>query len=231
MNVLCVIPARSGSKRVKNKNTKFLGGIPLVAHTILSAQKSKLINDICLTTDSIKIKKIGLKLGLDVPFLRSKSLSSDSALSIDVVKDSIEKFEKYNNTKYDYVLLLQPTCPFRENNLIDKCINTLKKKQSIDSLITVCDVGSHHPFRMKYMNKQNLVKNIIDQGFEDMRPIQRIKKVFIRSGSIYLTRKKNIMKNNSLVGKKTYGVKVKDKYAINIDTIDDFLLAKKYLKK
>ena len=114
MKVLAVIPARSGSKRVKNKNIKSLGGKPLIAHTILSAKKSKYINDICLTTDSIKIKKIGINHGLFVPFLRSKNLSNNSALTINVVKDAIKKFEKYCNTKYDYILLLQPTCPFRK---------------------------------------------------------------------------------------------------------------------
>ena len=74
----------------------------LLLHNIIS-QKSKYINDICLTNDSIKIKKIGINHGLFVPFL-SKNLHN-SVLTINVVKDAIKIFEKYCNTKYDYILL------------------------------------------------------------------------------------------------------------------------------
>lgn len=228
MRVLCVIPARSGSKRVKNKNIRNLGRLPLVSYTLQSALAAKLVTDICLSTDSHKIKKIGVQWGLDVPFIRSKVLSTSTALTVDVVKDAIKRFEKYYNTSYDYILLLQPTCPFRSKNIIDKSISILKKNNRLDSVITVCDVGSFHPYRMKFMDKFNLLSNVIDQGFEDMRPIQQIKRAFIRSGSIYLCRKEVIYKYNSLVGKKVYGVEVKNKYSINIDTLEDFKLAKKY---
>lgn len=231
MRVLAVIPARTGSKRVKNKNIKILGGKPLITYTILTALKSKYVTDICLSTDSIKIKQIGLDNGLLIPFLRSKKLSNSTALTIDVVKDAIKKFESYHETKYDYILLLQPTCPFREDNLIDKCIKILKNNSSLDSLITVSDVNSYHPYRMKFMDENNILKNVIEQGFEDMRPIQKIKKAYIRSGSIYLCKKETINKYNSLVGKHTYGVELKNEYTINIDTPEDFQMARKFLKK
>lgn len=202
----------------------------MVSHTIISALQSKLITDICLSTDSVKLKNIGKRHGLTVPFLRSKRLSSSTALTIDVVKDAITRFEKYYKKSYEYILLLQPTCPFRKKNIIDESIKTLIKKKSFDSLLTVCDVGSHHPYRMKFMNKDNLVRNVIDQGFEDMRPIQKLQKAYIRSGSIYLCKKEVIYRYNSLVGKSTYGKEVKGKYTINIDTNEDFNLAKKYLR-
>ena len=83
---------------------------------------------------------------------------------------------------------------------------------------------------MKFMNKDNLVRNVIDQGCEDMRPIQKLQKAYIRSGSIYLCKKEVIYRYNSLVGKSTYGKEVKGKYTINIDTNEDFNLAKKYLR-
>ena len=74
---------------------------------------------------------------------------------------------------------------------------------------------------MKYLSKSNLLSNVIEQGFEDMRPIQSIKKVYIRSGSIYLCKRSVVFEQNSLVGKNAYGHLVKGKFAINIDTIKD----------
>lgn len=230
MNILCIIPARAGSKRVKNKNIKKLNGIPLVQYSIKSALESKKITHICLSTNSNKIKNLGQKLGLDVPFLRNERLSNSASLTVNVVKDSIKRFEKIYGISYDKIILLQPTCPFRELGIIDKSISILSKNKSLDSLVSICDVGGNHPFRMKYLNKKNIIKNVIDQGFEDMRPIQKLKKVYLRSGSIYLCKKEVIFKYNSLVGKNTYGLEMKGKYQINIDTPEDFNLAKKYIK-
>ena len=74
--------------------------------------------------------------------------------------------------------------------MIDKCISILRNNPSLDSLITICDVGSYHPFRMKFIDKNNLVKNVIDQGFEDMRPIQKKKKHLLEVVQYIYARKK-----------------------------------------
>ena len=221
MKVLCVVPARSGSKRVKNKNLRLLNGKPLIYYSIKSALNSKKITNTYLSTDSMKIKKIGESFGLKIPTLRPKQLAKDSTLTIDVVKHAIKLYEKINSIKYDFILLLQPTCPFREKNLINNSINILLKNKKLDSFVTIEEVGSYHPFRMKYLSKSNLLSNVIEQGFEDMRPIQSIKKVYIRSGSIYLCKRSVVFEQNSLVGKNAYGHLVKGKFAINIDTIKD----------
>ena len=93
-------------------------------------------------------------------------------------------------------------------------------------MVSICSVGGHHPFRMKSFNEKNkILKNYIDQGFEDMRPIQDLKPIYIRSGSIYLTKINTLKNEKNLVGKRCKGIIVKERYSINIDTEYDFKYA------
>ena len=125
---------------------------------------------------------------------------------------------------------MQPTSPIRDTKKILKAINLLKKNNNIDSVISVKDVGANHPLRMKIFKK--IFWSIIrEKKKENMLPRQKLPKVYIRSGSIYLTTRKSFFKNKSLVGKKCKGVILKDLETTNIDNIDDLNNLKKTLKK
>ena len=89
MNILAVIPARKGSKGVKDKNIKKINDVPLISFTIRSAIKSKLFADIVVSTDSEIIKGIAEKEGASVPFIRSDDLSHDTALAVPVIQDAV----------------------------------------------------------------------------------------------------------------------------------------------
>ena len=221
--VLGIVPARKGSKGVKNKNKLIINGKPLIEYTINSALKSK-IDKLVVSTDCVDIRNISLKLAAGSPFLRPKELSLDHSLTIDVVKHCLSFYQSLG-AHYDTIILLQPTCPLRTFELINAAIEKLDSDPTIDSVVSVVDVEGNHPFRMKRIENEKLV-NYIDLGYEDMRPRQQLPKVYIRSGSIYAIRTNTLLKLNGLVGKSVYPIVEKNEDSINIDTTYDLHLFK-----
>lgn len=222
--VLAVIPARGGSKGIPNKNIINVNNKPLINFSIETALKSKFIDDLVVSTDSIKIAKIAEKAGAKVPFLRPKKLATDKAISLPVILHALEFMEKSNNINYDIIIMLQPTTPLRETKDIDQCLSTLIDK-NVDSVISVVNVGGYHPLRMKRIVGENLV-NYIDQGFEDMRPRQELPDVYIRNGAIYVSTRKTILEDKSFSGKNTFPYVMSSEKSINLDTDDDLRLLK-----
>ena len=227
---LCIIPARKGSKGIKNKNIVNFRGLPLIQHTFNTAKKIKTKFDILVSTDSKKIKKLALENNFYFLGLRPKKLSGDKAETKDVLKFEIKRIEKLKKKKYANILLLQATVPFRNYKKIFLSLKKINSK-TFDSVVSVSDVGAVHPLRMKVFKSKYLV-NYIKQKKENMRPRQSLPKVFLRSGSIYLFKRDVLMKTNSLVGKKCFGMVLRGKETINIDSIDELsYLRSKYEKK
>ena len=176
--VLAIIPARAGSKGLKNKNIKLLNGKPLIAYTIMQAKKSELISKIVVSTDSDEIATISKQYGAEVPFIRPKEFSYDNSLTYDVVQHCIDFFNDRQDI-YDIILLLQPTTPFRPFTTIDKAIEILLNDKSFDSVVSVVDVDGNHPNRMKIIKDGKLL-NYVNQGFEDMRPRKELSQVYMQ---------------------------------------------------
>ena len=225
---LCIIPARSGSKRIKNKNIIKINNKPLIYYTIKFAKKLKFVDEIIFSSDSKNYINIAKKYGVKNLHLRPKFLSGDSARTIDVIKHEINKFEKNKKKNFDLVLLLQPTTPFRELSKFYKANNILKKQKSIDSVITVNNVKNYHPYRMKLIKKK-ILTNFVKSKKENFQDIKKLIKVYIRTGSMYFFKKKNL-KKNSIVGSKIYGITTSGKYSINIDEHEDLILAKHFMR-
>ena len=130
--IWAIIPARSGSKGIKNKNIMPFINLPLLLHSINFAKKLKFIDKIFLSTDSKKYKKMGEKNGVDVPFLRSKKASMSHSMEEDVLEDIRLKLINNNQKLPDYILWLRPTHPLRDINIFKKGLTKLKKyKQSV----------------------------------------------------------------------------------------------------
>ena len=119
MNVLAIIPARGGSKRIPYKNIQNLAGKPLIAHTIIAAKKSKVIDKIVVSTDDKKIAKISEAYGIEVPFLRPKNISKDNSPTIEAVKHTLEFLRTNQDYIPDMIIILQPTSPLRTTRSID----------------------------------------------------------------------------------------------------------------
>ncbi len=221
---LCIIPARSGSKRIKNKNIIRLNGKPLIYYTIRFAKKLNFVDEIIFSSDSRRYLNLAKKYKINNLSLRPKKISSDNSQTIDVVKYEINKIKKY-----DYILLLQPTTPFRNIKDFKKAYRILINNKC-DSVITVNLVNNFHPYRMKIF-KGNILKNFMNLKKENFKAVKHLPKVFVRSGSMYFFKRENISKYNSILGKKTYGIEVKGKNTINIDEKEDLILAKHFFKR
>lgn len=223
-NVLCVIPAREGSKGLPNKNIKNLGGKPLIHWVIDEARKSKSIDKLILSTDSDKIIELSREK-IEVPFKRPKSISTDNSSIIDVLIHAINFF-KNKDIVFKYTLLLQPTSPFTLCSDIDEAIKLIKK-QNIDTLISGYKIEQTHPDIMFYRNDKKIkwYNNNIKQVNR-----QDLSKLYIRSGNIYLF-KSELLSNNTLYGKNINFIEIPRKRALSIDNEEDFNLAKFYINE
>ena len=227
MKFLGIIPARSGSKGVKNKNIKLVNGKPLISYSIIAAQKSKFLNKIIVSTDSSKIANIALKYSAEVPFLRPKKLATDQSLIIDTLKFTLIKTEKMMNERYDYVVLIQPTAPNRQNGEIDKCIKKFLTTGA-DSLITLTKIDEPHPYKLKIINGK-YTKNFIKSA-KDNFPRQLLPNIYKPSGNLYIYKRSLILKKQTTGKKQTFFI-TNEKDFLNIDSHVDIEIAKMKLKK
>ena len=227
MKILAIIPARGGSKGVPKKNIKNLNGKPLIYWTLKECDILKDSMDILVSTDSQEIADVCEDFGYEVNDLRPYNLSGDNVETLDVLSYEIKKQEANTGFKYDYVLLLQPTCPLRKAHHIKKCLELLDGK--FDSIVSIKSVEGDHPFRMKRTAGNKLI-NFIDQGFEDMRPRQKLPPVYIRNGAIYLTKAELIRTNSTLVGDNCGFYEMNNSDSINIDNLSDFYSAEFIIK-
>lgn len=133
-DIICIIPARGGSKGLKKKNLLKINGKPLIAHTIKFAQKTNLIGSIIVSTDDRDIAKISKKNGAIVPFVRPKSLSGDLSTTEETLKHALLSYEKLTKKKFKICIYLSPTDIFRNLNWIKKAIKILNEKRQIESV-------------------------------------------------------------------------------------------------
>lgn len=150
--VIAIIPARGSSKGLPGKNIKALCGKPLIVWTIQVALKSKFIDELVVSTDSQQIADIARAAGASVPFLRPAELATDKAPTIDAVDHALDYFSSKKDQTFDYVVLLEPTSPLREDDDIDNMLLKLHASaESFDSIVSVGEVGEH-PSIMKRLN-------------------------------------------------------------------------------
>ena len=153
---LCIIPARSGSKRIKNKNIKKFLGYPIIRYPINTAKQSKLFKRIIVSTDSNKIKKIALKYGALVPFLRSKKLSDDFTPLVKVLLNTLKKIDNLPK----YFCLIYATAPLIDKKDLKKSLSMIKKNNSnADSKLSVCQYTKPIQRALK-KNKKNYLEFI-----------------------------------------------------------------------
>ena len=128
MEIYCLIPARSGSKRIKNKNIKSFHGKPIISHAIFLAKKSRLFKKIFVSTDSNKIASISKKYGAEIPFIRPKNISGDKVPD-EKVRNHFIKYCKLKKLKIDYLCYLYPCTPLLEKKTLIDSFKIIKKKK------------------------------------------------------------------------------------------------------
>ena len=226
MEALGLIPARSGSKGLKNKNIQKLLGKPLIEYTINSAKKSRYLNKIIISTDSKKIAKIGLDLGVDVPFIRPKRLAQDGSSTLSVIKHTLDFLSK----KYDYVpdiiTILQPTSPLRKTKTIDQSIELLIKTDATMVLgVHTIKSNPHASFALR----KNYLKPV-KKDFEKYHQRQKFPNFYFPTGSVYTFWAKTLKKYGSIYGPRIKPLIIDDETIVDIDNKLDLFLCEMIMK-
>ena len=226
MNVLGVIPARGGSKRVKRKNIRPLAEKPLIAYTIQSAIKSKKINRLIVSTDDPEIAKIAEEYGAEVPFLRPASLAQDDTPDQPVFQHALKSLSKQDGYEPDIVLNLRPTTPFKTPKTIAKVIEKMRETKA-DIVRTMSPVeGVNHPYWMYNMKSDCKMVPFLDTiNVSDYYQRQLLPEVYRINGVVDAYTKGTIIKGNMLANKNLYGLVISEEESIDIDTEFDFLLS------
>lgn len=215
---IAFIFARGGSKGVPGKNIKILGGIPLIAHTIQSAQKSSLIDRIIVSTDDEDIATVSNDFGAEVPFIRPGHLASDTSSELDAWKHAVVEL----NTEFDVFISLPPTAPLRSVGDINRCIHVFEDTDA-DMVITVKEASRNPFFNMVKMDSNDYAQLVINQS-EGGSYIRRqdTPKVYDMTTVAYVSSPKHVLQMKTLFSGKTRSVIIPDNRAVDIDTQLDF---------
>ncbi len=223
-NILCIIPARSGSKGIIDKNIKNYKGKPLFAWSIEQAKQSKYNMRIIVTTDSEKYACIANKYGAETPFLRPINIALDNSLDIDFIRHCVEWLEINEKYKPNIILQLRPTSPERKVEDINKALDIfIKNIDKYDSLRSVIKF-SKSPYKMYNIIDDNLYPlfksvNNITEPYNNLR--QNLPDTYIHNGYIDILNV-NILKKNTISGDRILPYVMSDDDNIDIDYCEDW---------
>lgn len=226
MKRLAIIPARSGSKGLPDKNIRLLAGKPLMAYSIEAAGDSGLFDRIYVSTDSEEYKKIGEDYGASVPFLRPEGLATDTASSWDVVKQALVSFEEMGEV-YDEIALLQPTSPLRSPEDI-RAAHRLMEEKEAKAVIGVCPMD-HSPLWSNTLPKDGSMSGFIRPETVRMGR-QALPEYYRINGAVYWIKKECLDKIENLYEDRCFAYVMPAERSVDIDTITDFYLAEALLK-
>ena len=219
---LGIVPARGGSKRLPRKNMLDLCGNPLIAWSIEAGLNSKYIDKVVVSSDDDEILNISLNFGAET-IKRPVELASDTATTFDAIKHTIDNFEKY-----DYIVLLQPTSPLRNEKHIDEAIELLEEKQA-DAIVSVCEMD-HSPLWSNTLPKDGNMRGFLREEILNKRS-QDLEKYYRLNGAIYICKTDKLLENKSFFLKDNIFAYIMDKKnSIDIDEEIDFLFAERVIE-
>lgn len=229
---LILIPARGGSKGIRNKNIINVDHRPLIFYTIKPALRLKhagMVDDVVVSTDSARIIDIAKRLGAHVPFTRPVSIAGDSAKSVDVVLHTIDYFETAG-VAYDYVVLLQATSPLRRHQDVKDAITLyVKNAHAHDSLISAYREDSINETKL-YYRRGDLGVPLLPTHNEGRRR-QDLQSVFVRNGAIFITSTEYLKKNMRIVSDIPLIFEMPKERSLEVDTLRDLVKLRKLLRK
>lgn len=224
MKNLAIIPARSGSKGLHDKNIKIFNGIPLLAYTIAAAIESKQFEEIFVSTDSERYAKIAEEFGANVPFLRSSQNAGDDASSWDVVREVLKNYADLGKI-FDTIALLQPTSPLRGSKEIIEGYQLFEKKKA-NSVVAVCEVD-YSPLLCNILGEDLSMENFIRKDIY-LKPRQQLPIYYRINGALYIIKVKNACDIFDLYDERGFAYVMDREKSVDIDTEFDFIIAEKY---
>lgn len=228
--IIALIPARSGSKRVKNKNIRLLGGKPLIVHTIEAAARVKRIDRVIVSTDSEEIAHIAKQSGAEVPFLRPKEISTADSTEYQFHMHALTWLKEHESYEPDYIVNLYPTTPFRSSDSIRSAVTMITDDNRADSLRSVRKC-TEHPYKMWKKNGNYLDRFIrANNSSTQTMSYHLLPEVMIQNASIYIVKKKTLLKYKNTIGKKVLCFDMDEIESIDINYPIDFEFAEFILR-
>jgi CMP-N,N'-diacetyllegionaminic acid synthase len=230
IEILGVVPARSGSKGLPGKNTRPLAGLPLIAHSLRCAALARSLRRVIVSTDSEDIAKVAREHGGDVPFLRPAELATDSAPLLPVLADALRQVEKADGRRYDAVLLLDPTSPGRLPGEIDAAAELLATNDAAEGVVA-CSRPDFNPFWVGCTVEAGYLQPAFAAASGYTRR-QEVPSFYRINGSLYLLRREFLLGGAAhvLAGKMLL-LEIPEQRALSIDTLEQFEIAELMIRE
>jgi len=219
--VICIIPARGGSKGIKLKNLKEVCGKPLIYYPIKAAIKSNVCDKILVSTDSKEIAEKAKKFGAEVPFLRNKNYAKDYTTTEKTLKHALNQAEKFYKEKFDICVFLTSTNLFRQSKWIKIAVNNLKKNKNLDSSFSVHQFYKH----IWHFNNSKKLKKILP-WMKNYTSRQKAPKLFREDTGLASATRAKFWRKGKRIGKKIKVIINQDPFTgIDIHSKRDLFLA------
>ena len=218
--ILAIVPARGGSKGLPGKNIKMLNGKPLIVWTLEHIKKSRYVDELFVSTDSIEIAEVCKNYGVNVDELRPEKLAEDGTSSMDVMEYTINLIEE-KGRKYDYFVMLEPTSPLRKAGDLDSVIETACDNPHKDGVITVGEVHTEHPSIIKKITADNNITKYMETSI-NVYQRQQFDKAYYPYGVAYLMKTDVFKKTHNIYTDNMIPFYIERWQNYEIDDIYDF---------
>jgi CMP-N-acetylneuraminic acid synthetase len=216
-DIIAIIPARSGSKSLIDKNIRHLSGHPLIAYSIAAAKLSKKIDRVIVSTNSQKYAEIAKQYGAEVPFIRPDEFSTDTAIDKDFLVHAMSWFEENEDSMPEYWVHLRPTTPLRSAGIIDNAVNEVMQNNNATSLRS----GHKAPESpLKWFVKSNCYFRGLVDGEDYNLPKEAFEQVYIPDGFVDIVRSSFAMNNKEIHGNRMIGFE--SPVCTEVDSIEEF---------
>ena len=231
MEIIAIIPARGGSKGIKRKNLLRINDLPLVAYSIKHAQSSELVTRVVVSTDDEEIKKVSLKYGAEVPFLRPKELAEDHVLDLPVFEHALKYLLATEGYRPEFVVHLRPTVPYRKAIWIDEAIQRLLNHPEADSVRSISK-PEKHPYRMFRIDQKGFLESLMKHEHQTPFLLRRqdLPDIYYYNCVIDVTRPSTILEKKSMTGDAILPYIMDPGDVIDIDTPRDIELAQVFMR-
>lgn len=225
VEILGLIPARSGSKGIPRKNLAVVAGRPLVTYTLAAAVEARSLTRRLLSTDDPDVARLAERVNIEAPFLRPEALSNDDTPMIDVVLHCLSWLAEHEGYRPDVLVLLQPTAPLRRAEDIDGAVDALLTGDA-DSVVSVAEVPSHyHRDWQLAIDPKGYLRSESGAGLGKLAiRRQDLSKAYTRNGAVYAVWRSTIERTRSLYGDRVRPFEMPPERSVNVDDPQDLVL-------
>ena len=228
LTVLALVPARSGSKGIPDKNMVSLGGRSLIARAGQVLRQIPWIDRRIISTDSVRYAEEAIAYGLEAPFLRPPELSSDHTAALETIVHALEACERLDGCRYDVIIVVEPTSPLRNPADIESAMQALLSSGA-DSAVTVSRIDTKaHPHKVFSINEGRL-RYFSEEG-KHVTARQSLAPLYARNGLCYCFRRETVVNKRVLITDNTVSV-ITERPVVNIDEPLDLLWAEFLLER